>query len=223
MNELMRNSYPGVMASIAFFPEPGELKQTTYIKRRTGLVHSAEIDQFLGSIQNRALRIALASLQNRDDALDAVQDAMFKLVQKYSAKPASDWKPLFYRILYSRITDIQRKRTSTAKVFGSLFFGSQEEVPSVEDPIQSARDGRNPDPARGGYDHEFVVALDTALNAMPERQRQTFMLRAWEGMSVQETALALRCSQGSVKTHYSRARQHLQRRLAKFAEVEDLN
>ncbi|MBT8149511.1 MAG: RNA polymerase sigma factor [Gammaproteobacteria bacterium] len=178
-----------------------------------------QLDSFLAGIQQRAFRIALASLAQREDALDAVQDAMCKLVEKYCHKPAGEWAPLFYRILYSRITDIQRRRSSRGKVFGTLFFAGAEDRDGQPDPIAQVADASNPDPARYSGDGEFGEALQQALRSMPERQRQAFLLRAWEGLDVAQTARAMGCSAGSVKTHYSRARQFLQRELEGFSDA----
>lgn len=164
--------------------------------------------------------MALASLHQRDDALDAVQEAMFKLVEKYRNKPADQWPPLFYRILYSRITDIQRSRTRSGKLF-SIFAGrSRQGEESSEELMATFSDPANPDPARLGDDEKFGDRLDHALQELPQRQRQAFMLRAWEGLDVAQTAVAMGCGEGSVKTHYSRARQFLQRKLADFVEPE---
>lgn len=178
-----------------------------------------QLDSFLAGIQQRAFRIALASLAQREDALDAVQDAMCKLVEKYSHKPKSEWTPLFYRILYSRITDIQRRRSSRGKVFGALFFTSRDDREPQPDPMAQVADASNPDPARYSDDSEFGAALQQALRSMPERQRQAFLLRAWEGLDGAQTARAMGCSVGSVKTHYSRARQFLQRELQGFNQA----
>ena len=175
------------------------------------------MELFLQAVQRRALRIAELSLGHRDDALDAVQDAMFKLVQKYAGKPQADWTPLFYRILYSRITDCQRRRSRSSRVFGHFFLSQQGNEDVDEDPIQIARDPAEPNPARFCSDGEFGEQLDCALAELSERQRQAFLLRAWEGLNVRETAIAMRCSEGSVKTHYSRARQQLQELLRDFS------
>ncbi|MGB5323831.1 MAG: RNA polymerase sigma factor, partial [Pseudomonadales bacterium] len=166
--------------------------------------------------QGRAYRMALVSLRHREDALDAVQDAMMKLVEKYSDKPQEQWAPLFYRILYTRIKDSQRRRVRGGRLFGSLFgavaSGSEDEI----DVISQVRDASDPDPLRLADDDKFGDALDSALGQLPERQRQAFLLRAWEGLDVGQTATAMGCGEGSVKTHYSRARQSLQRALGDF-------
>ena len=176
------------------------------------------MEDFLISVERRALRIAQLSLADRDDAFDVVQDAMFKLVQKYADKPADEWSPLFYRILYSRITDVQRKRTRSGKVFAVLGWGSSANDDIEIDPIQTLRDPVDANPESQGIDSEFAAALEAALGSLSARQRQAFLLRAFEGMDVRQTATAMQCTTGSVKTHYSRAREHLQRVLEAFDE-----
>ncbi|NNC55400.1 MAG: RNA polymerase sigma factor [Pseudomonadales bacterium] len=179
-----------------------------------------QLDAFLADVQGRAFRMAMASLRERDDALDAVQEAMFKLVEKYRNKPAGEWAPLFYKILYSRITDIQRRRARSGKIFGTFFGRTAQGEEPAEELMSTFRDPAEPDPMRFGDDEKFGEALDQALAQLPGRQRQAFMLRAWEGLDVAQTASAMGCGEGSVKTHYSRARQFLQRTLADFVEPE---
>lgn len=175
-----------------------------------------QIDAFLAGVQGKAFRMAMASLQQRDDALDVVQDAMFKLVDKYCGKPAEEWAPLFYKILYSRIRDVQRRRTRSGKLFGGFFALAENSESREQDAVAELPDASDPDPVRSGDDEKFAEALEAALSGLPQRQREAFMLRAWEGLDVAQAALAMGCSEGSVKTHFSRARQQLQAALAAF-------
>lgn len=169
--------------------------------RSYNLNSSASLDKFLAQIQVRAFRIAQIAIGNTDDALDVVQDAMFKLVEKYSHKPETEWAPLFYRILNSRIHDLYR-RNSVRNRYRS-WLGNEED--ENEDPIQIAPDPRDTNPESESQTDESMVKLESALSQLPPRQQQAFLLRAWEGLDVRQTAAAMGCAEGSVKTHYSRA------------------
>lgn len=160
------------------------------------------MDRFLAEVERRALRIATLSTGNRDEALDIVQDAMLKLARNYGGRPSEEWRPLFYRILANRITDQQRRKAVRQRVFAWLAPVDQDDQ---SDPIEAV-----PDPRPVGPDAELVrgramTALEIALRKLPPRQRQAFLLRSLEGLDIAETAAAMGCSEGSVKTHYSRA------------------
>ena len=174
------------------------------------LNNSLLLDKFLQGVQSRAFRIARLATGNADEALDLVQDAMFKLVEKYSGHPENEWPPLFYRILHSRINDWHRRSKVRNRFRG--WFGTNTEEDG-EDPIQTAPDlhGRSPDAeVETG---EGMDKLQEALAALPLRQQQAFLLRAWEGLDVKQTAMAMSCAEGSVKTHYSRAVHSLRAQL----------
>lgn len=165
-----------------------------------------KMDQFLASVQNRAFQMARMALSNDDDALDVVQDTMIKLVQKYSEKSEQEWTPLFYRILQSRIYDVHRKNTVKRKFFGIFGVSKDHDDESEQlDPIQTAEDEQGRSPEQHLQDRYTTHAIVAAVEALPIRQQQTFTLRLWEGLSVAETAAALNISEGSVKTHLSRA------------------
>jgi RNA polymerase sigma-70 factor (ECF subfamily) len=161
------------------------------------------LGDFLASVERRAFRIARLALRHDDDALDAVQDAMLQLVRAYASRPADEWRPLFYRILDNRITDMQRRRTVRGRVMAWLpFRGDDDEDPA--DPIEQAPSA-GPDPVGRLELDEAMTRLDELLEQLPARQRQAFLLRNYEGLDVAQTALAMGCSEGSVKTHYFRA------------------
>jgi RNA polymerase sigma-70 factor (ECF subfamily) len=168
------------------------------------------LDRFLASVEKRAFRMAVLATGNRDEAFDIVQDAMMKLVEKYSAKAEPELAPLFFCILQSRIKDWYR-RSSVRNRFRS-WLGSDDEDDEV-DALDQLEDlnARTPEDilaARGG-----IAALDAALKTLPLRQQQVFLLRAWEGLDVKQTATAMQCAEGSVKTHYSRALATLREKL----------
>ncbi len=172
------------------------------------------LSQFLASVELRAFKIAQAALRHEDDALDAVQDAMLQLARAYSDRPAEEWKPLFYRILENRIRDMQRRRTVRNRVMAWLPFrpDREEEEP---DPIAEAASDE-PLPIRRLEIEESMTALEKALGALPRRQQQAFLLRTLEGLDVAQTARAMGCSEGSVKTHYFRALQTLRAQLGEL-------
>ena len=169
----------------------------------------ATIELFLAQVQRRAFRAAEFSLGNADDALDAVQDAMLRLHQHYRQQPAAEWAPLFWGILRRRITDLQRRRKVRSIVVGWLG------TPGMEDADAPVWEPADPlaDPARDVANRAAYADLGRALRALPRRQREAFMLRVLEGLDVGDTARAMGCSEGSVKTHLSRAMEALRKQL----------
>ncbi len=159
------------------------------------------LERFLASVEKRAFRIAQIATSNSDEAFDIVQDAMYKLVEKYSGKNEEEWPPLFHRILQSRIRDWYRRNTVRNR-FRSWLSSSNDDN---EDPIQTVEDMAGRSPEMQLQSGRSMEALETALQHLPLRQQQAFILRAWEGLNVRETASAMSCAEGSVKTHYSRA------------------
>ncbi len=171
---------------------------------------SRALDQFLISVERRAFKIAQLGLRNDADALDAVQDAMMKLVQSYAGRPEPEWRPLFYRILANRIRDVQRRRTVRGRIMSWL--PAREAEDDEFDPIDQAA-SPDPGPAKRLELDEAIGVLEAAIAGLPPRQQQAFLLRNFEGLDVGETASAMGCSEGSVKTHYFRALENLRARL----------
>jgi RNA polymerase sigma-70 factor (ECF subfamily) len=158
-----------------------------------------DIDAFLASVERRAFRLAELSLGLREDALDAVQEAMIALV-RYRQRPPEEWTALFWRILRRELTDRHRRQAVRRRVFA--WFGRSDE--KDEDPVALLPDP-HADPARHHAESAAWQALGRALRALPRRQRECFLLRELQGLDVAETAAAMGCSAGSVKTHLSRA------------------
>jgi RNA polymerase sigma-70 factor (ECF subfamily) len=180
----------------------------------SALSRSGALNQFLAGVELKAFKIAQAALRHEEDALDAVQDAMLQLARAYAQRPPEQWKPLFYRILENRIRDMQRRRTVRGRVIAWLPFRGEDDE-DEPDPIAQAP-STEPEPVRRLELNEAMGALQKALEALPRRQQQAFLLRTLEGMDVAETAAAMGCSQGSVKTHYFRAVQALRAQLGEF-------
>jgi len=170
---------------------------------------AATIEAFLASVERRAWRVAEIALHDPDEALDAVQDAMLRLVRHYSAKPAEEWPPLFWGILRRRITDLQRRRAVRNRivVWTGRNVRGDEELPAWEAP------DLGPDPPRALASRQAFAAMSAAIRALPRRQQQAFLLRVLEGLDVADTARAMGCSAGSVKTHLSRAMDALRTQL----------
>lgn len=170
------------------------------------------LDKFLASVEKRAFQIARVAVRDGDEALDIVQDAMIKLASNYGHRPSEEWRPLFYRILNNRIRDWQRRRVVRSKLFGWLPGNHHDDDEDSGDPYEGV-------PATGHGPSEQLMlraamdTLQTALRELPLRQQQAFCLRNFEGLDVAQTAVAMRCSEGSVKTHYSRAVHTLRERL----------
>jgi len=177
------------------------------------LDNSRDMEQFLASVEKRAFRMAQIATSSTEDAHDIVQDAMLGLVKRYSRRPQSEWKPLFFRILVTRIRDWYRRKKVRTRWRTWL---RRTDPGDMADPLEAMPDTRTPDPARQVELGDSVAALDSALHGLPLRQQQAFLLRAWEGLDVKQTARAMKCSAGSVKTHYSRAVHALRRQLKDY-------
>jgi RNA polymerase sigma-70 factor (ECF subfamily) len=162
-----------------------------------------QLNQFLAEVERRALRIAEIAVRDREEALDLVQDAMIKLARNYSARSTEEWTPLFYRILQNGVRDWHRRRAVRNRVM--VWFGKAKPEDEVYDVVASAPDpmGRTPD--ENLQNSEAMQDIESAVHDLPARQREAFMLRTFEGLDVAGTAVAMGCSEGSVKTHYSRA------------------
>lgn len=166
-----------------------------------------DLDAFLASVERRAFRLAQLALGHREDALDAVQDAMIGLM-RYRTRPSQDWPPLFWSILRRQLTDRHRREAVRRRVM--FFFGRGD--PERDDPLEMQPDP-NEDPARRHADTRSWQELGRALRRLPRRQRECFLFRELQGLSVSETARAMGCSDGSVKTHLSRALRALRTHL----------
>jgi RNA polymerase sigma-70 factor, ECF subfamily len=164
-----------------------------------------EISDFLRQIEKRAFRQTAYAVRDDHAALDIVQDAMLKLADKYANKPIAEYPMLFQRILQNTTRDYWR-RQKVRNLWTSLFssFGPQddEEFDLLE--TIDVEDADN-NPADQLERSQTMILIGKALEKLPARQREAFVLRYWEELDVAETAEAMGCSHGSVKTHCSRA------------------
>ncbi len=205
------NSFATLLAdSASFLPSRNfDLQDSTQHSTRA-------LEGFLAGVEAKAFRIAQIALRHEDDALDAVQDAMLRLVRSYSTRPPEQWRPLFYRILENCVRDMQRRRSVRGRVLTWYHRALGEDASAGEgDPLEQLPD-LAPTPAAQAQTDETMRALDAALAGLPARQRQAFLLRNLEGLDVAQTAKAMGCSEGTVKTHYFRALQTLRAHLAEY-------
>jgi RNA polymerase sigma-70 factor (ECF subfamily) len=171
------------------------------------MASSQELSDFLRDIERRAFKQTVYAVRDDHAALDIVQDAMLKLAEKYAAKPVTEYPMLFQRILQNTMRDYWRRQkvrnlwTTLLSSFGAGENGEEDRYPL--DTIDVGDESENP---MGQLERSQTLRMiEKALEKLPARQREAFVLRYWEDMDVAETASMMGCSQGSVKTHCSRA------------------
>ncbi|MEJ2128131.1 MAG: RNA polymerase sigma factor [Woeseiaceae bacterium] len=175
------------------------------------LQREGQLNRFLAEVERRALRIAEIAVRDRDEALDLVQDAMIKLARNYAERPESEWAPLFYRILQNGVRDWHRRQKVRNRVM--VWFGRGAGADDEYDVTAQAPDPAGRAPEDELQASEAIQRLEDSIYELPARQREAFMLRTFEGLDVAGTAVAMGCSEGSVKTHYSRAVHTLREKL----------
>ena len=171
-----------------------------------------ELDSFLAGIQHRAYAMARTATRHDADAMDIVQDAMMQLVKNYSQRSPDEWRMLFYRILHNRINDSFRRKKVRDKVLGWL-PGSNSADNQAEDPLEGVPGSNTDEPDKHLERQQSINEIEAAVQGLSRRQREAFMLRCWQGFSTAETAVTMQCSEGSLKTNYSRALESLRGRL----------
>lgn len=169
-----------------------------------------ELSDFLENIERRAFKQAVYAVRKDEAALDIVQDAMIKLAEKYGDKPAAELPLLFQRILQNTIHDYFR-REKVRNTWVSLFSGISHDGEEQDnfDLLETLEAEQGTQAAESSADKverdQILAVIDAEIQKLPARQREAFLMRYWQDMDVAETAAAMGCSEGSVKTHCSRA------------------
>lgn len=171
------------------------------------MASSQELSDFLRGVERRAFKQTVYAVRDEHAALDIVQDAMLKLSEKYPDNPVTEYPMLFQRILQNTMRDFWR-RQKVRNIWTSLLssFGAKNDDGEDRDPLDTIDVGDEAaNPAAQLESSQTLYVIEKALEKLPARQREAFVLRYWEELSVAETAESMGCSQGSVKTHCSRA------------------
>jgi RNA polymerase sigma-70 factor, ECF subfamily len=175
------------------------------------LATRSELEAFLSEVEKRAFKQAVFAVREEQAALDIVQDAMLRLSEKYGHRPPAELPLLFHRIVQNAIRDYFRRQKvrSLWTTLLSSFAPGRGEDGDDQDPLETlqAADGSNVEeaPPEQLERAQVLEIIEQELRRLPERQREAFILRYWEELDVAETARAMGCSEGSVKTHCSRA------------------
>jgi RNA polymerase sigma-70 factor (ECF subfamily) len=182
---------------------------TTRTTEGRTLASRSELSAFLASVERRAFKQALFAVRDEQAALDIVQDAMLRLAEKYGNRPPAELPLLFHRIVQNAVRDWYRRqkvRSLWTTLLSSLSGGDEDDD---RDPLETleAADGSNSQesPSAQLEQAQVLEIIEQELKRLPERQRQAFIMRYWEELDVAETAKVMGCSEGSVKTHCSRA------------------
>jgi RNA polymerase sigma-70 factor (ECF subfamily) len=176
-----------------------------------------QLSDFLAQTERRAFKQAAYAVRDDHAALDIVQDAMMKLAEKYNQRPATEFPMLFQRILQNTIHDYFR-RQKVRNLWTTLLSSFTNPDDEDHDPLEMIApegDAGAHDPREEVERSQTLALIEDALHRLPQRQREAFVLRYWEDLDVAETAKVMGCSEGSVKTHCSRAVHTLAAALAK--------
>jgi RNA polymerase sigma-70 factor (ECF subfamily) len=187
-------------------------------ERGPSLASRSELSAFLEGVEKRAFKQAVFAVRDEEAALDIVQDAMLRLAEKYGHLPASELPALFHRIVQNAIRDWfrrQKVRSLWTTLLSSVAPGRDDDEQDPLETLQPAGQSNVQDaPAERLEQVQVLEIIEQEISRLPARQREAFMLRYWEELDVAETARAMNCSEGSVKTHCSRAAHALQEALA---------
>jgi RNA polymerase sigma-70 factor, ECF subfamily len=188
-------------------------------ERVATLASRSELSQFLEGIEKRAFKQAVFAVRDEEAALDIVQDAMLRLAEKYGARPAGELPMLFHRIMQNAIRDWYRRqkvRSLWTTLLSSLGPGrdDDDDHDPLETMLPSGGSNSQEAPAERLERAQVLEIIEQEISRLPARQREAFILRYWEELDVAETARAMNCSEGSVKTHCSRAAHALQTALS---------
>lgn len=187
------------------------------------MASTQELSDFLARVERRAFKQTAYAVRDDHAAMDIVQDAMLKLVEKYASRPVEEYPMLFQRILQNTMKDYWRRqkvRDLWTTLLSSLGVSSQDD--EEHDPLETMPSGHDNDPRQQYEQQETLLVIENAIKNLPTRQREAFLLRYWEEMDVAETAAAMGCSEGSVKTHCSRAVHALMVSLEKYGLTREV-
>ena len=177
------------------------------------LATERELSDFLKSVEKRAFKRSLFHVRDEEAALDIVQDSMMKLAEHYGDKPVAELPMLFQRILSNSTLDwFRRQKTRNALFTNMSAFEGPDDEGGDFDLLETynAQQGESDESAETHTDRKQTLALiEKEIQELPARQREAFLMRYWEEMDIAETAAAMGCSEGSVKTHCFRAIQTL--------------
>lgn len=177
--------------------------------RRISLATRKELSDFLASVERRAFKQMVFAVRDEQFALDIVQDAMMKLADKYASRPPEELPMLFQRILQNTMRDHFRRQKVRNLWTTQVSSLSGPDDGDDHDPLETLAAGSDSNPQEAPSDQlqqaQTLEIIEKAIRQLPERQRQAFLLRYWEELDVSEAATAMGCSEGSVKTHCSRA------------------
>jgi len=173
------------------------------------LASDQELAHFLKDVERRAFKRTAYAVRDDDAALDIVQDSMIRLAERYADRPADELPLLFQRILSNATMDWFRRQKVRSAVFSNLsdLEGSDDggDFDLLESLLSQSDSQRGNSPVDSLEREQTLQAIESALSELPPRQREAFLLRYWEEFDVAETAKVMGCSEGSVKTHCSRA------------------
>ncbi|MBO4119995.1 RNA polymerase sigma factor [Cupriavidus gilardii] len=168
-----------------------------------------ELSDFLASAERRAFKHAVFAVRDEQAALDIVQDAMIKLAEKYGDRAPAELPPLFQRILQNTIHDWfrrQKVRNTWVTLFSNLRDERDGDDADLLEALESEPGSQAAESSADRFERvQTMRIIEEEVQRLPTRQREAFLLRYWEDMDVAETAAAMGCSEGSVKTHCSRA------------------
>lgn len=178
--------------------------------RGTPLASDKELTDFLKSVEKRAFKRTVYAVRDDDAALDIVQDSMIRLAEKYADRPAAELPLLFQRIMSNATMDwFRRQRVRNAVVQNLSSFETDSDEGGDFDLLETLETADGQLGAESAADSvgraQILLVIEGEVGQLPARQREAFLLRYWEELDVAETAAAMGCSEGSVKTHCSRA------------------
>jgi RNA polymerase sigma-70 factor (ECF subfamily) len=173
------------------------------------LATDKELSDFLKSVEKRAFKRTAYTVRDDDAALDIVQDSMIRLAEKYADRPPAELPLLFQRILSNATMDWfrrQKVRHAVVKNFSDFESAGSEGDFDILETLQALGGSLASESASDTVSRaQILLAIEEEVAKLPGRQREAFLLRYWEELDVAETAAAMGCSEGSVKTHCSRA------------------